>query len=120
MEQALGDSEGQGSLACCSPWGSKELDITEGLINDQSVKYKAIKFLEDNIQENLIDLSTLSFFLDQSGQKFINFVYLFKDKLGVITVLYFKKMIKTQSRRKSIIIKYISLNTMLFEILFGK
>ena len=30
--------------------------ITEGLINDQSVKYKAIKFLEDNIQENLIDL----------------------------------------------------------------
>ena len=41
---------------------------------------------------NLIDLSTLSFFLDQSGQKFINFVYLFKDKLGVITVLYFKKM----------------------------
>ena len=50
------DGEGQGSLACCSPWGSKELDITEGLINDQSVKYKAIKFLEDNIQENLIDL----------------------------------------------------------------
>jgi len=27
-EQALGDSEGQGSLACCSPWGLKELDIT--------------------------------------------------------------------------------------------
>jgi len=23
------DSEGQGSLACCSPWGCKELDITE-------------------------------------------------------------------------------------------
>ena len=22
----LGDSEGQGSLACCSPWGRKELD----------------------------------------------------------------------------------------------
>ena len=21
FEQALGDSEGQGSLACCSPWG---------------------------------------------------------------------------------------------------
>ena len=28
-EQTLGDSEGQGSLACCSPWGSKELDLTE-------------------------------------------------------------------------------------------
>ena len=28
FEQALGDSEGQGSLACCSPWGHKELDMT--------------------------------------------------------------------------------------------
>ena len=23
FEQALGDNEGQGSLACCSPWGSR-------------------------------------------------------------------------------------------------
>ena len=29
FEQALGDGEGQGSLACCSPWGPKELDTTE-------------------------------------------------------------------------------------------
>ena len=27
--QTLGDGEGQGSLACCSPWGCKELDMTE-------------------------------------------------------------------------------------------
>ena len=27
-EQALGDGEGQGSLACCSPWGLKEVDTT--------------------------------------------------------------------------------------------
>ena len=26
-QQILGDGEGQGSLACCSPWGCKELDI---------------------------------------------------------------------------------------------
>ena len=25
FEQALGDGEGQVSLACCSPWGHKEL-----------------------------------------------------------------------------------------------
>ena len=25
FEQTLGDSEGQVSLACCSPWGHKEL-----------------------------------------------------------------------------------------------
>ena len=29
FEQAPGDGEGQGSLACCSLWGSKELDTTE-------------------------------------------------------------------------------------------
>ena len=29
FEQALGDGEGQGSLECCSPWGHKELDMTE-------------------------------------------------------------------------------------------
>ena len=28
FEQILGDSEEQGSLACCSPWGRKELDTT--------------------------------------------------------------------------------------------
>ena len=30
-EQILGDCEGQGSLACCSPWGHKESDTTEHL-----------------------------------------------------------------------------------------
>jgi len=30
-EQTLGDSEGQGGLVCCSPWGLKELDTTEWL-----------------------------------------------------------------------------------------
>ena len=29
FEQALGDGEGQGSLACCSPWGHKELNTTQ-------------------------------------------------------------------------------------------
>ena len=28
-EQALGDDKGQGSLTCRSPWGRKELDMTE-------------------------------------------------------------------------------------------
>ena len=31
FEQALGVGDGQGSLACCSPWGRKELDTTERL-----------------------------------------------------------------------------------------
>ena len=29
FEQALEAGEGQGSLGCCSPWGLKELDMTE-------------------------------------------------------------------------------------------
>ena len=33
FEQTPGDSEGQGSLACCSPWGHKESDTTYGLNN---------------------------------------------------------------------------------------
>ena len=28
LEQTPEDSEGQGSLECCSPWGRKELDTT--------------------------------------------------------------------------------------------
>ena len=31
FEQALGIGDGQGGLACCSPWGRKELDTTEHL-----------------------------------------------------------------------------------------
>ena len=31
FEQALGAGDGQGSLGCCSPWGHKELDMTEQL-----------------------------------------------------------------------------------------
>ena len=31
FEQTLGVGDGQGSLACCSPWGCKELDMTKRL-----------------------------------------------------------------------------------------
>ena len=37
FEQALGDGEGQGSLACCSPWGCKESDTTEHLNSNNNV-----------------------------------------------------------------------------------
>ena len=60
FEQALGDGEGQGGLACCSPRGCKELDMTEQL---QQIKYTSIKSfkhdlnqvnkLKNRIQENI-------------------------------------------------------------------
>ena len=35
FKQALGDGDGQGSLACCSPWGCKESNMTEQLNNNK-------------------------------------------------------------------------------------
>ena len=34
FEQISGDGEGQGNLACCSPWGLKELDMSEQLTHN--------------------------------------------------------------------------------------
>ena len=35
LEQAPGDSKGQGSLACCNPWGHKDSDTTKRLNNNK-------------------------------------------------------------------------------------
>ena len=37
FEQTPGDSEGQGSLVCCSPWGRKDSDMTERLNNNNKL-----------------------------------------------------------------------------------
>ena len=37
FEQAQGDAEGQGSPACCSPWGHKESNTTELLNNNKKL-----------------------------------------------------------------------------------
>ena len=34
-EQTPGDTDGQGNLACCSPWGCKELEMTWRLNNNK-------------------------------------------------------------------------------------
>ena len=39
FKQTLGDSEGQGSLACCSPWGHKESDMTLQLNKMSSARW---------------------------------------------------------------------------------
>ena len=47
FEQAPGDGEGQGSLACCSSWGRKELDTTKRLNennDDERVCHKQSQF----------------------------------------------------------------------------
>ena len=37
-EQTPGDGEGQGSLACCSPWGCRGSDMTEWLNRNNSMQ----------------------------------------------------------------------------------
>ena len=38
FEQTLGDGEGQGGLACYSPWGHKESDTIERLNNSNGLE----------------------------------------------------------------------------------
>ena len=49
FEQVLGVGDRQGSLVCCSPWGHKELDMTEQLdwiekppLNQQDEQFKYV------------------------------------------------------------------------------
>ena len=44
FEQAPGVGDGQGSLACCSSWGCKELDMTEWLNNWTELSHEKWKF----------------------------------------------------------------------------
>ena len=48
FEQSPGDSEEQGSLVCCSPWGHKESDMTEQLRNNkfQDIVKETSKLIE--------------------------------------------------------------------------
>ena len=43
FEQTLGDSYGQGSLVCCSPWGHKASNTTERLNNKLKVSRRKYK-----------------------------------------------------------------------------
>ena len=46
FEQTLGDSEGQGSLACYSPWGHKESDMIQQLKNNTKSMTKSLNKAE--------------------------------------------------------------------------
>ena len=42
LEQTQRDSEGQGSLACCSPWGCKGSDMIESLYSNNVVQFSSV------------------------------------------------------------------------------
>ena len=43
FEQTVGDSEGQGRLACCSSWGCKESDMTAAEQHKSSIQTKCMR-----------------------------------------------------------------------------
>ena len=43
FEQALGDGDGQGRLACCSPWGCKQMEMNDWLNNRNNTQQALTK-----------------------------------------------------------------------------
>ena len=59
FEEALGDGEGQGSLECCSPWGRKELDMTEWPNNNIAQCWHSfLTIVNDNGESNWVGSET--------------------------------------------------------------
>ena len=57
FEQAPGNGEGQGSLACCSPWGHNESDMAERLNNNNDedpVGSVSVRQLEVSVSERCV------------------------------------------------------------------
>ena len=53
-EQTLGDSEGQGSLACCHPWGHKEwLNNNSTKFHSLLIEMLCLRFSPDEILQQL-------------------------------------------------------------------
>ena len=48
FEQALGDGEGQGNLACCSPWGHKEWDTMTEHQQFETFHYHSLVLMTDH------------------------------------------------------------------------
>ena len=66
LGQTTGDGEGQRDLACCSPWGYKELDMTERqvyvsiyLYIDIHIYYHNGRKLEINYKKNTVKFTNI-------------------------------------------------------------
>ena len=83
-EQALRVGDGQGSLVCCCPWGSKESDVTERLTNNYKFN-----------QGDEIDLDTknktLMKELEEDTNKWKNNPYSWTGKLVLSKCTYYRK-----------------------------
>ena len=67
FEQTLGDGEGQGSLACCSPWGHKESDMTQ-LMKNAKVRGWRLQGVKQHIQPRSPPRRGLKFDAGDAGE----------------------------------------------------
>ena len=75
LGQTLGDGDGQGGLACCSPWGGKELDMT-GWLNNNDAYYLHPSFLSNIWTSFLVIPSNLFiFWLATSSFLWLYFIF---------------------------------------------
>ena len=86
FEQAMGDGEGNGSLACCSPRGHKDSDMTELLKNNNS-HYNRTRDVRNEKKE--IKLALFAYYtivyIDLSFLKYIdNSLKMIEEKLVFI------------------------------------
>ena len=51
LGQTPGYSEGQGGLVCCSPWGHKELDVTQQLNDYNMMKFTCLAIEDSHVNE---------------------------------------------------------------------
>ena len=74
FEQTPGDSEGEGSLACCSLWGRKELYMNERLNHKNLLYYwtKNKARLEDVLEEYNIEVIRQRCLIQNLSRKFIH------------------------------------------------
>ena len=69
FERALLVGEGQGGLACCSPWSHKELDTTEGL-NNNNLSHRTLLVcwgFQVKFEERILESMIFSLFFSLSG-----------------------------------------------------
>ena len=63
FQQTPRDAEGQGSLACCSPWGRKELDMAERLNHNKLTHMRKTGYV------SWVICSRLSWWKEATGSK---------------------------------------------------
>ena len=75
FEQALGVGDGQGSLACCSPWGCKRLD-TAWPLNNNKLHNIVHQLLFNNNHKYKYVINNKSYIYNKVYNKKVNFPFL--------------------------------------------